>query len=50
MEDDPLSDAAMGIELEEIPHGRETVGAVDGDVHAEPHYVAASMGEVLLEA
>ncbi|KAF8527694.1 hypothetical protein JB92DRAFT_2826205 [Gautieria morchelliformis] len=50
MEDDSLSDAAMGIELEEIPHGRETAGAVDGDVHAEPHYVVASMGEVSLEA
>ncbi|KAF8523852.1 hypothetical protein JB92DRAFT_2883201 [Gautieria morchelliformis] len=49
-EDDPSSDAVMGHELEEIPRGRETAGTVDGDVRSEPRYVAASTGEVSLEA
>ncbi|KAF8524768.1 hypothetical protein JB92DRAFT_2826964 [Gautieria morchelliformis] len=48
-EDNPSSEAVTVIELEEIPRGRETAGAVDGDVRAEPRYVAASMGEVSLE-
>ncbi|KAF8480622.1 hypothetical protein JB92DRAFT_1758532 [Gautieria morchelliformis] len=49
-EDDPLSNAVVGSELEEIPRGRGPASAIDGDVHAEPTCVAASAGEVSLEA
>ncbi|KAF8478326.1 hypothetical protein JB92DRAFT_3149608, partial [Gautieria morchelliformis] len=40
MEDDPSSNAVVGIELREIPRGRGPgpASAVDGDVHAEPRH------------
>ncbi|KAF8484169.1 hypothetical protein JB92DRAFT_3148905 [Gautieria morchelliformis] len=49
-EDGLLSNAFVGIELEEIPRGRGPASAIDGDVGAEPTCVAASAGEVSLEA
>ncbi|KAF8464311.1 hypothetical protein JB92DRAFT_3064827 [Gautieria morchelliformis] len=50
MEDDPSSNAVVGIELKEIPRGRGPgpASAVDGDVHAEPRHVAASTGEGMI--
>ncbi|KAF8500647.1 hypothetical protein JB92DRAFT_893627 [Gautieria morchelliformis] len=50
--DGPSSTAVVGIELEEIRHGREPGSAVDdssGEVCAEPQHVAASTGEVSIE-
>ncbi|KAF8509033.1 hypothetical protein JB92DRAFT_2949208 [Gautieria morchelliformis] len=35
-EDDPLSNAVVGIELEEIPQGRGPASAIEGDVRSEP--------------
>ncbi|KAF8524038.1 hypothetical protein JB92DRAFT_3109766 [Gautieria morchelliformis] len=49
MEDNP-SEANAGIEREEIPRGRDPASAVDGDVIAEPRYVAVSTAKVSLEA
>ncbi|KAF8468743.1 hypothetical protein JB92DRAFT_1981512 [Gautieria morchelliformis] len=48
-EDHPLSNPVMTIELEEITYSRGPASAVDGDVHAEPRYVAASTGKISLE-